>query len=298
MLRNLLFAAFSTLAIPTVLIVGAPPGTTTGTTTGIPHALPTLGSIGAAEVAPGALERVAVIGASASAGFLLPTDLGEAIELLIDCEHEPVLRVASSRFFTDPLRYGENQIRRAQAREPTTVVAIDFLFWFTYGFVAREENRARLLERGLEFLDGFECPVLTSTVPDMRGAVGKMLWPGQVPAPETLDQLNLRIADWASQRSNVVLVSLPEWHAQLLSDEPFDVAGKRWPPTPGAPLLQYDNLHPNVDGISLIACKVLESLIEAGTGVDPQAVRLDPERVARPVHERMRAIVSPRRTGR
>ena len=248
----------------------------------------------AAAEASGALRRVAVLGASASAGFLLPTDLGEALELLIACEHQPVLSTATSSFFTAPDMYARIQVAQAQTLEPTTVIGIDFLFWFTYGAVGGDTNRPQLLERGLPYLDSFDCPVLTSTVPDMRAAVGRMLWPNQVPAPETLAALNRRIEAWAAERDNVVLVSLPEWHAQLVAREGFEIGGKPWPRTPDAPLLQYDQLHPNADGLALLACKVLESLIRGGAGVAPEDVRLDPALVADPVHARMQAIVGDR----
>lgn len=240
------------------------------------------------------LQRVVVIGASASAGFMLPSDLGEALDLLMVADHRPVLSLANSRFFTAPDAYAQQQIAIAQANEPTCVIALDFLFWFTYGHVGGDANRARLLERGLAYLESFDCPVLTSTVPDMRAAVGRMLWPGQVPAAQTLAELNLRIEEWALEQPDVVLVSLPEWHAQLVSNEGFEVAGRPWPAVEGAPLLQYDQLHPNADGLALLACKVLESLVVGGVPLESQAFELDPARVAGPVKARLESIVRER----
>ena len=258
---------------------------------GAPSAARSAGSDDPSASVSADLERVAVIGASASAGFMLPGDLGEALDLLITAPHERVLSLASSRFFANPEGYAVSQIAEAQRSKPTAVVALDFLFWFSYGAVPGERDRISRLERGLKFLESFECPVLTSTIPDMRAATGKMLWPRQVPTPETLSKLNERIEQWAISRSNVVLVSLPTWHAQLVAGEPFEISGKTWPRVPGAPLLQHDQLHPNVDGLALIACKVLESLVEAGLKIDPEGLALDPARVAEPLQGRLKSIV-------
>jgi len=256
--------------------------------------LPVLSQEAVAPVAAGALERVAVIGASASAGFLLPTDLGETLDWLLDCEHEPVLAVASSRFFLDPYGNARRQVAAAEAAEASAVVALDFLFWFSYGLVANESDRLRLLESGLEFLESFDCPLLTSTVPDMRASTGKMLMAAQVPSVETLQKLNQRIEEWAAGRPNVVLVHLPRWHTRFLAGERFDVDGIQWPPRPTDSLLLWDQLHPTIEGLSLLSCKILEHLAEASPEIDRRAIRLDPRRVAGPLHARMKSIMGRR----
>ncbi|MFT5050837.1 MAG: hypothetical protein ACI8QZ_002242 [Chlamydiales bacterium] len=245
-------------------------------------------------VAPGALARVAVIGASASAGFLLPTDLGEALDWLLVCEHRPVQAFANTRFFLDPFAHANEQVAAAKAIDPTAVVALDFLFWFSYGVVLDEASRSWLLERGLDFLEGFDCPLLISTVPDMRASTGKMLTAAQVPSVETLRTLNERIESWAAARPNVVLVHLPHWHDQFLAGQRFDIDGVLWPRRPDDPLLLWDQLHPTIDGLSLLSCKILERLVESCGDIDAGAVRLDPRLVADPLNARMRVIMARR----
>ena len=243
--------------------------------------------------AAGHLSQVAVIGASASAGFLLPSNLSRAIEQLLVAEHRPVLHTADSRFFLAPRGYGEWQVTRAVGSDATLVLAVDYLFWFGYGHVRSEDSRLEQLEFGLSQLERFECPVLTSTLPDMSAALGKMLWPGQVPEPATLQKLNERIEAWAAERDNVVLLSLPDLLARLKAGEPQVIGGSAWPEESNARLLLWDELHPNVEGLALLACKALERLQEAGV-VDAESIDLDPERVAGPLRARLEKIVAPR----
>lgn len=281
MLRYLLSGALVVCTLTPGVLVGSPGFEETSASEG-------------AAVDPGPLERIAVIGASASAGFLLPTDLGEALDWLLACEHDPVLGLASSQFFLDPFGHARRQIGAAKAADASAVVALDFLFWFGYGVVAPESERLRLLEDGLDFLATFDCPLLTSTIPDMRASTGKMLTAAQVPGVGTLRALNERIEAWAASHPNVVLVRLPSWHDQFLAGERFEVDGVLWPPRPTDSLLLWDQLHPTIDGLALLSCKVLEHLVGGCEEIDRRAVRLDPRLVADPLHARMRSIMARR----
>src|SRR5690606_36728161 len=102
----------------------------------------------AAEDAPPAL--VTVIGASVSSGFVdfitgtgtaernQTVPLWNALQPLWGKD----VRVRSRsvmQMFEDPLRYGRLQVARAAKDDPALVVAVDFLFWFGYGYVGFEK---------------------------------------------------------------------------------------------------------------------------------------------------------------
>lgn len=236
---------------------------------------------------PGVLERVVVIGASASAGFGLPVDLAHALDATVVVEHEPILGLGEHWLFASPDAIAEDELEKALAASPTAVVAVDFLFWFGYGFVDQEQDRLMLLERGIAMLERFECPVVVSTFPDMSEAIGKMLWPGQVPSPASFRALNARVQEWVESRSNVTSIELPALVDALKSGKPFDVAGHRWPPSADVELLQADRLHPTIEGLAALACTVTERLVETQQTLDADDVRLDPAEVSAALHERV-----------
>jgi len=167
------------------------------------------------------LQRVFMIGASASSGFLLqadvgvPTSLTDVLEAALVSEHEPVQASTSLSFFLSPLASGEKQIDKALAYEPTLLLALDFLFWFGYGRVASEDARLERLEQGLWLLDKLEGPLVVCDLPDMsaaldgRGPFGvPMLRPSQIPRGATLERLNAMLAAWAAERGDVIVVPL------------------------------------------------------------------------------------------
>ena len=82
---------------------------------------------------PSLFERVAVIGASASAGFGLEVRLGGVVEAALGERVVEVLDAGDSFFFTSPVSRGQAAVDKALAFEPTLVPAPDFPFWFAYG---------------------------------------------------------------------------------------------------------------------------------------------------------------------
>ena len=75
-------------------------------------------------------DRVAVLGASVSAGLAAPP-VAASIKAGLPAD-AAVLDVASVLFFQDPFANGRAQVDAALAHRPTVVVALDFLFWFAY----------------------------------------------------------------------------------------------------------------------------------------------------------------------
>ncbi len=239
------------------------------------------------------LERVVVIGASASAGFRLRKSLSDALEATIVREHEPIVSSPNTLFFLNPLVYGPKEIADALEAEPTLVVAVDFLFWYGYGLTNAEgkplgsdEERLALLEEGLALIAVLECPVIVGDFPDCSHAIGKMLFEPQVPGPESLAALNARLAAWAKDRPNVIMLPFASLVASILETRTRvsgtlgkgktlrlkfpkadgEVTLGDWKYETGAYelLMQPDDLHPTVEGLALIAHFVARSLVERG----------------------------------
>jgi len=221
-----------------------------------------------AAAAPVALQRVVVIGASLSAGYgLRNTPLSATLEASIRTEHAPVQSLADEHFFLTPRASGARQVEGALDAQPTLVVAIDFLFWFGYGAldadgapVTSEDQRLALLEHGLECLEELDCPLVLGDFPDMSRAVGKMLAENQMPAQETLARLSSRVREWAAKReAPTIVLPLAELVRSLGSEEAIRIGRHAWPA--GTRLLQLDDLHPTLEGLTGVAQLVLDELV-------------------------------------
>ena len=289
------------VTVPTLAVTQAAPHATT-------DAQPAVGTA----AAPKPL-RVAVIGASASAGFgcVFREKRGDgdyaASFRLIDmvrlaCPELELLTsdLSSGFFFMAPVRNGEKAATRAREFRPDCVVALDFLFWYCYGddapdgtAVKSEAQRLEKLELGLKQLEGFEVPVLVGDIPDMSRAVGKMLSSMQVPSADTLRKANDRFAQWAKSRPNVRVVPLAAMQRQLMEERALDIAGGRITATKDAPLLQRDDLHPAPHGMAGLACAVAEELKSACASVAPASEGCDPDPTE--TVERARGTLKPAR---
>lgn len=233
--------------------------------------------------APAKPIRVAVIGASASAGFGCvyreSRDDGEyaASFRLIDmvklaCPELALVTtdVSSGFFFLKPVANGAQAAKRARDFKPDCVLALDFLFWYCYGddapdgkALASEAQRLEKLEAGLKELESIDAPILVGDLPDMSPAVGKMLSPAQMPRQETLATANARLSEWAKGRTNVRVLPLASMQRQLMEQNSLEIDGKKLTPTKDMPLLQRDALHPAPLGMAGLACAVASELKEA-----------------------------------
>ncbi len=237
----------------------------------------------AATTAPTQAVRVAVIGASASAGFgcVMREQRGDGdyalgfrlIDMIrLACPELEIVStdMSSGFFFLAPVKNGATAATRAADFKPDCVITLDFLFWYCYGDDAPsggrlndEAERLEKLELGLKELERFEVPVLVGDLPDMSPAVGKMLAPAQMPAKETLAKANARFAEWAKGRANIRVLPLADMQRQLMEERALEIRGVRLESTKQAPLLQRDELHPAPHGMAGLACAVAAEMKDA-----------------------------------
>lgn len=236
---------------------------------GIAQAPAAGGPAGVPAAAPAASKpRLHVIGASVSGGFRDGPMAGAAVTgdtvslqhvLKAWCgEHavattHPTLQMMG--MFTNPPQIGSQQVAGAQRAKATGVLAVDFAFWFAYGYVdGADEAKARSerLARGLELLDGLTGPLVLGDLPDMTGASPRMLKPAQIPGVELQAALNAQIAAYAKARPHVRLVPLSTLLRQLKTDGvDLPLADGSLRAQPGA-LLQGDQLHANRLGMAYL----------------------------------------------
>jgi hypothetical protein len=234
--------------------------------------------------APAPIERITTIGASATAGFGVNYWRFEGEKKVRDSSNlAKVLRAASEdrvvvsnlgtgQFFMNPEGLATLMVERVLRDPPDLVVAIDFLFWFTYGTVGPEarpmrtkDQRLEMLDHGLALLDRLQesgVPVVIGDIPDMSKAGGGILMRSQVPDEETRLAANERIAAWRAERPTVRFVSLDRLQRLLQGDEPIEIAGTRVPESERPYLLQRDRLHPTVGGLSVITAALLAMLVQ------------------------------------
>ena len=141
------------------------------------------------------LDRVAVIGASATAGLgvvlrytnedgkkrYVPAGLDKLLAAMVKHPNLKIVGSGRADFFFNPLLVGQQQIETASQASPTLVVALDFLFWHGYGRrnlsgeeipegAAGRAARLALLEQGLLRLEELDCPILLGDFPDVSDA--------------------------------------------------------------------------------------------------------------------------------
>ena len=218
--------------------------------------------------APALFGRVALLGASATAGFnvnvdvevdgmhyAMPVDLGDVLRCASPEGASPASEAASFLFFTNPGPMGSMFAQRTLEAKPTLVIAVDYLFWFGYGLVEGDELPARLalLDQGLANLDRLPSPIIVGDFPDMSEAVGQMLVKQQVPSPEALRALNDRLRAWVAERPRVRIFGLAEFVDSVRKRQPIRIGENVWTADRVESLLQPDKLHPTLDGLVAIA---------------------------------------------
>lgn len=247
---------------------------------------------GAGDVAraPELLQRIHVIGASASAGFAL-NGKRHGIILFIDAAvlgaHKKYHSEASELFFMSPERTAMNQVDEVVDANPTLVIGVDYLFWLGYGIVKNEDERLALLEKGLTNLEKIKCALVISEYPDMSPAIGKMLMAKQVPAKETFVKLNKRVREWAAKHENVILISLPEFLDGLRGGTDFSMRGNHYEKGSTKQLLQSDELHPTPEGTAVLTVIIFDAICKIRKDVPESSFEWN----AKKILEKVKSVV-------
>jgi hypothetical protein len=214
-------------------------------------------------------ERVVVIGASASAGFMITEPFGGTntlkcrLQYYLDAAflvpHEPVRNLATAMFFLNPEGLGEQQVEAAVKAKPTLVVGVDFLFWYCYGDDLNDDGRKALFERGLKLLEQFQCPVIVGDIPDASYATNSgIISAAQVPSPAVLKGANARLQQWVAVHTNVTLVPLTRLMRAINSHQSLECHGQVLPYDVATPMIQEDHLHPTSRGAAWLALEILD----------------------------------------
>ncbi len=222
------------------------------------------------------LARPLVVGASLSAGFSAGKDLSQVLEAMRGQDHGPIETAFSMLFWREPIETARSQASFALEREPTVLIAIDYLFWFGYGArnlegepVSSGAERLELLKYGLGLLEPLSCPIVLGDIPHYRKDLGRMISPAQMPTPEILDELNRELRRWSEERGEVIVLPLAR-ELEKAQDDEETVVGD-WACRKGRTrdLLQPDRVHLTLEGLVWISYQDLSRILDELRGGDP-----------------------------
>ncbi len=231
------------------------------------------------KTAPTPKPKIAVIGASVSAGFEDGPLTGGSAEnrsvplatvlkhMWQDAKLPPVVLNLSDPFmFRSAPESGAVQLKRAIREDPDLLIAIDFAFWFVYG-TRSNSNRKEKLELCLTMLDHWKKPILLGDIPDMTGASARLMRASMIPDLKIQNAINARLREWAKTRSNVTLLPLAQWVRELKTDG-FEFVNEDGDTVkaPAGSLLQLDDLHVTRVGMAVFATRLAASMRKALPG--------------------------------
>jgi len=237
-------------------------------------------------------QRVVVVGASASAGFVLAEPFGGTnttqcklnyyLDAAITDPHAPVKNLASALMFFNPEAFAPVQIQSITNVKPTLVIGVDFLFWFCYGNASDDGERAQRLETGLKLLEQIRCPLVIGDIPDASAATNTgIISVEQVPSEGARRAANKRLRAWAAAHPQVTVVPLAEFMRATMANEAIKVHNGTIPAGKTRALLQTDQLHPNPRGAAVLALGILEALTAKQSEFPASAIRWNVEEVFR-----------------
>lgn len=237
-------------------------------------------------------QRVVVIGASASGGFVLSEPFGGPsttrcklnyyLDAAIAGPHEPVKNFGTAMFFLSPDALAAQEVGAATNSRPTLVVAVDFLFWFCYGEVGSEAERARHFEAGLKLLEQIPCPLVVGDIPDAASATNSgVISSEQVPSEAARRAANQRLKQWAAAHPRVTLVPLAEFMRAVRADESIKLHGTTLPASQMRLLLQADGLHPTPRGAAVLSLGIWDAFVKAHSSGLARQIHWDTNEVLR-----------------
>lgn len=251
--------------------------------------------------------RITIIGASVSDGFgvrlRVPTPKADGTRPVIGVNLATLLEAAASdpaaitvtthatsRFFLSPDAVAKGSVAKAVADHPSLVLAIDWLFWSSYGSrrangepIRTCDDRMERLERALAALQPLVetgVPIVLGDLPDMHDAIeGGMLTEAMVPDTACLVRLNERIHAWAAQRPTVALLDLADVVRRTQAKQPIRACNRDWCEADLGPLMQKDRLHPTLNGSLAVMAAALQAADTKTDGATTKAFDLDPAHV-------------------
>lgn len=217
-------------------------------------------------VKPRTFRRIAVVGASVSAGF---GGMSVADALRGAARDATIIDDAQLTMYQSPIANGAKEIDHALLEDPDLVIGLDFLFWYEYTGAPQAE-RIRRLDQGLADLERIRtagASLVVGDVPRFSTASELILNPTWVPSEADLAELNGRLRAWAALR-DVVIVPFAEMCAPLATDGEIEVLpGERMR---ARELMSLDGLHPNIEGTWYVMTQI-DKLVEAELGVAKDA---------------------------
>jgi hypothetical protein len=219
-------------------------------------------------------QRVVVVGASASAGFVLSEPFGgpqtdqcklnHFLDAAIITHHAPVANLSSALMFMNPDAFAPMQINAVTNTKPTLVIGVDFLFWFCYGDGNSDAERAERFESGLKLLEKIPCPLVVGDIPDASYATNTgIISVDQVPSEAARQAANKRLMAWASKHPHVTVMPLAGFMRAAMANSAMTIHGHLLPAGKTRGLLQSDQLHPNQRGAAVLALGILDSLVKS-----------------------------------
>lgn len=236
--------------------------------------------------------RIVIIGASASAGFVLAEPLGGTnttncklrfyLDAAIAAPHGPLRDFSTALMFLNPEALSQQQIAAAVAAKPTLVVGVDFMFWYCYGDGLTDAARLRRFDEGLKLLDKIPCPLVVGDIPDASSATNTGIIGADQVADETVRAAaNARLKQWAASRPEVVIVPLAKFMHDVAGDKKVTVHGVTFAAGKTRAFMQADKLHPTPPGAALLALGILDALAAGEPEFSAQDIRWDPGEVYR-----------------
>jgi hypothetical protein len=220
----------------------------------------------------GPLSNVAVIGASLSAGFGIGASLlggvvtiADVAQASIRADHAAPKNLSSTLVYLNPTGYVDRTMASLVQNPPSSLIALDYLFWSVHGSKS-ETERKQQLEAALAGLEKLNCPILVGDLPDVTAATTGALapiTPAMMPSPALRDASNARIREWAKAHKNVTVVPL----AELLKSASSSEVQR---------LIQADRLHPTAEGLVVIWIASVEEWLRSDPTLPASAFELSP----------------------
>ena len=228
--------------------------------------------------------RIVVIGASASAGFVLAEPLGGPetihcklrfyLDSAIAAAHPPLSDFSTALMFLNADALGPQQVDAAVAAKPTLVIGVDFLFWSCYGGGLTDAGRIRRFEDGLKLLEQIHCPLVLGDIPDASAATNSgIISPDMLADAAVRAAANARLKSWAATRPKVAIVPLARFMRLISANQAVTVHGRKFAAGKTRIFLQNDQLHPSPRGTALLAVEILDMLVKQDPEFPAQDIR-------------------------